>query len=341
MFRSIAVSTLGAALALVMVTAASAADPSTRPAPSTPTDAVSWIVYQSPRGLAVVRPDGTGSTRIFGDSGPPKAHHADLSPDGTRLVFEVDSEVSTDIWIAGVDGTDARVLVGCTLPTCAIVATPAWSPDGTSVAYWRGYTDGTLATGTDVEILDVATGAIRRVASTTGPDYVESVRWSPSGDRLVLAMARFTDSKLSTTEVVHKGLGIVDLDDPTHTIDIVPGLPTYATYPDWHPSTDLLVFQDAKGDPFLHEGTPPALYTTTLDGGTVTRLLPDRPASEPWVTSPSWESDGTGILVTLIHGKGSHTLATVSADGSAIGGLGGAFPVRGAHANQQRVLVAP
>ena len=148
-----------------------------------------------------------------------------------------------------------------------------------------------------------------------------------------------------TETVERKGLGVIDLADTTHAITAIPGLdvsgagpgPRYARYPDWHPTEDLIVFENVEHDPFLHDDVPPELYTVRVDGSGLTRLLPDRPATEPWMSLPSWTSDGTGILESLIHGRGDHSLAVVAADGSRIDDIGGDSPVLGAHPRQQRL----
>jgi Tol biopolymer transport system component len=53
---------------------------------------------------------------------------------------------------------------------------PAWRPDGTSIAFTR-FPPGT--TRPAIFLLDLATGALTRVTSGTGP------AWSPDGSRLV------------------------------------------------------------------------------------------------------------------------------------------------------------
>ena len=123
-----------------------------------------WIAYVSSRGVARVRPDGTGARRIASGSLPR------WSPDGRYLAFVRAGRSGRQVtWVVRFDGRGARAVgPGGSLP--------AWSPDGRRLAYVSRR--GVLVVGRD--------GRGRRlVAATDG--LAHGLSWSPDGRRLIYA----------------------------------------------------------------------------------------------------------------------------------------------------------
>ena len=137
-------------------------------------DTEAWIAYQtytperSAHAVHMVHPDGTGAFFALDMIPGGEQLHPDWSPDGRRLVLDVADATSTpDIWMADLTDWSARELVDCTAP-CLWVQEPAWSRDGSKVAYQRHTTSATGEVST-IEVLDLASGATS-VVYDTGTD---------------------------------------------------------------------------------------------------------------------------------------------------------------------------
>jgi hypothetical protein len=101
------------------------------------------------------------------------------SPDGSLLAYVGTGDEGTpQIFIAGIDGTGVRQMTHD--PTGAI--SPAWSPDGTMIAY--ATVAGTRDGFTGLFVLDVATGESRQV--TDGPGLTDvGLQFTPGGSSLL------------------------------------------------------------------------------------------------------------------------------------------------------------
>lgn len=100
----------------------------------------------------------------------PDAIGGRLSPDGGTIVYfkKKPSAVNPffgDLWVADVDGTDARRLAS------GDVFSARWSPDGTRIAYTEQ--------GRGAYVVDVTTGEISRVLADTDkfPEWVDDHTW--------------------------------------------------------------------------------------------------------------------------------------------------------------------
>jgi Tol biopolymer transport system component len=99
------------------------------------------------------------------------------SPDGRRIALSRDG----DLVVLTVDGRRGRRLTHDEL----IQFAPAWSPDGTHIAFLQRHPEVELGVGPqdDVAVVDVASGATRRLTSDTRTKTALS--WSPDGTQLV------------------------------------------------------------------------------------------------------------------------------------------------------------
>lgn len=272
------------------------------------------IVYQGPNGLTIVEADGSGARPALPARFGRDAGHADWSPDGSQVAFFFDDPDGTrDIYVADVDGSDSRRLVDCVAP-CRDADSPAWSPDGTRIAFTRIVVEDGIDLGATVELADPATGAVSVVASTTTQAEAGGPRWASDGKRLAVELLRWASPSAEETEVTGGAIGVIDLGADPIEVRPITDFGLHASYPDWHPTEDLIVFQAGEGDPFAPAGSPRDLYTVRPDGSALTKLTESTP-EQPWLALPAWRSDGTGILVTVIRGPGDHAFWTLDADG--------------------------
>jgi Tol biopolymer transport system component len=103
---------------------------------------------------------GSHTLLVGGGKGRGDAGNGSLSPDGSLLAYaftEGPDDFSPELWVANADGSDPRPLVeeGGLPIDCFSVPAGTWSPDGTRV---------TCSDGTDVFVIDVATGETTAVA---------------------------------------------------------------------------------------------------------------------------------------------------------------------------------
>jgi Tol biopolymer transport system component len=141
-------------------------------------------------GIFVANPDGTGATPLTDgvNEGWPS-----WSPDGTQIAFSssradptarecasgTQSSCATDIYLMNVDGSAIRRLTDDPAPEYA----PAWSPDGSKIAFVR-----TNGDTNQIDVMNPDGTGITRVASGTiaGLGGVEHpFSWSPDGSQIV------------------------------------------------------------------------------------------------------------------------------------------------------------
>ena len=314
-----------------------ATSPATVPSPTTAPsgDDVAWVVYQSSGdGLRLIHPVSGTSRRVL-PNGPAGALHPDWSPDGARLVFAVDDADGTrDLWTSDWDGSNAACLVDCRAP-CRDADSPAWSPDGTRIAFHRVDNVDGHNPGSTVQVVDIATGVITTLVSTTGAEYVVSPRWSPDGSSLVVQIDRYIDDGNDTEEITGSAIGVVDLDAETPAIRVIRELETFSTYPDWHPTDDLILFAAGARRPLDPADAPSNLFTIRPDGTGLTQLT-RQGADDDGIWMPAYRPDGSGILATLV-GRPDFalTLVSLAADGTGLADLDDVGPTSGGHSRQR------
>jgi len=119
-----------------------------------------------------------------------------LSPDGTRIAYG-DGE---SIVVAATDGSSQRVL-GSVAPSA--IGQVLWSPTGDRIAY--------QVVDSGAGIVDMATGATTSLGLPSGEGYVDVIRFSPEGDRILLWAFNAADRGSSLWSVQADGSGAREL----------------------------------------------------------------------------------------------------------------------------------
>jgi Tol biopolymer transport system component len=286
-----------------------------------------WIAFQWQRGqgdaIFLMRPDGTDTHPLLVAS-KPETFHPDWSPDGSQVAYEAAGSKADDIWLARADGSLPTVLVDRSTECaslCGDAAYPAWSPEGGSIAFIRFDFDGKQLHGCVLEVVDVATGVRRVVYEGPASTVLDYPRWSPDGRSLVFESTTFPDPSLPEGGATGSTIAIVDASKPGARASILTKPGMFATYPDWNPTGDLIVFSTYDLGEFQATDEPSNLYTIKPDGSEMSKVTSYGPGGQR-ATQPTWTPDGKRILFTLVGQDPSfdnpRRAAFIDADGSSL-----------------------
>jgi Tol biopolymer transport system component len=155
----------------------------------------------TPQGIFTVAPDGSGRRLLVADARQPV-----FSPDGSKLAYVAFHNWQLgDLLVADADGDNARPLAAQSGNVSW--GTPAWSPDGTRLAF----TQQTLLYGRTVRtdlIIEAADGGGKRVlTSLSAPAALSNPVWSPDG-RFV-AFVRYPSRAVVVARIDNGGLRVV------------------------------------------------------------------------------------------------------------------------------------
>jgi hypothetical protein len=253
--------------------------------------------------------DGSGVHRLTTGSEPA------FSPAGDMLAFTRDpNEQRSEIWVSAPDGSGARRLVGAGRGY-DYVASPSWSPDGTTIAFAHTTISEKRGLLSSIEVVG-RDGRGRRTVATVDPRGLESAldpAWTPDGRLL------YTRTRANRDGNYGFELRSVSADG----------------------SGDALFLRDAYGAAFSPDGTRIA-YSDTSTGngqtcgsdecypngelavaaadGSGRRILFKSEAEE---ATPSWSPDGVRIAFTSGRNVpeqeyGGAEVYTIAPDGSCL-----------------------
>jgi WD40 repeat protein len=231
------------------------------------------IAFDSPRGIEVVRADGTLRTVLLnGHSGD---YYYDTytpqdpawSPDGTRLAFALQyiSYYYANAWSIDVSSADGSIM---TEPVSDYLfkGGPAWSPDGKTIAFsWDG------AGGSAIYVVPAAGGSSTRLTDAITLDYKPA--WSPDGK---IALQSNRDGNAEIYVMNADGSGITRLTNH----------PGKDMEPAWSPDGSQLAFTSTRSG--FQE-----IWLMNADGSGLIALTPIGAWSD---AAAAWSPDGTQIV---------------------------------------------
>jgi TolB protein len=223
------------------------------------------------------------------------------SPAGKRLALDSnrtdhrpqDSRQINDVFVMNADGSDVRKLTD----SKGVSGDPAWSPDGSLIAF-------DADRGNAIYLVPADGGKLRRVTHPRPPWSDYKPRFSPDGGRLIFARARGTadhaPAALFTERLDGSGL---------HRLTpYVAG----ADDPDWSPDGKRIVFEAYPHGPYGD------IYVVDATGGKPVNLTRN-PVGKAGSADAVWAPDGSKILFLdnrVLNGLGRTGLATMKPDGS-------------------------
>jgi Tol biopolymer transport system component len=231
---------------------------------------------------------------------------SDWSPDGTKIVYDSETDGGYEIVIADADGSNPVSI--------AEGESPSWSPDGTRIAY--AGEDGSIwvvnADGSDPHAITAGAAAGGETVSFPS-GYDANPSWSPDGRSI--AYTRLVAERLvplpngqGQTSVTLEELRVWSEDADVALTDAW----AFLGEVDWSPDGSTLVF---TGVPTLiHKDATdgvawPRVLTIPSSGGEVTAITPER---DRWIGGATWSPDGQWIAFQDDY----QTIAMIRPDGS-------------------------
>ncbi len=190
----------------------------------------------------------------------------------TRIAYVVKQGKRFELQVSDADGYGAQTIVSSSQP----IISPAWSPDGTRLAYVSFETGKAV-----IYIQSLATGGRRVLANFKGSNSAPA--WSPDGTRLAIVLTRDGRSQLYLINA--DGTGLRRL---SHS-------PAIDTEPNWSPDGKWIAFTSDRGG-------SPQIYRMPATGGDAQRLT----FEGSYNVSPNFSPDGQSFAFVHRSGSGFH-----------------------------------
>jgi len=238
---------------------------------------------------------------------------ADWSPNGRKIAFErrvpcaaggprngLDNYCDL-VYTVRRDGTGLKPLVSCDfVERCHLVDTPAWSPDGSKLAFAYGLGDSRYVDSFNFDegiwVVNADGKGLRQVTQLSpGTSFDFGPQWSPDGKRLVFVRSELKQQADAVFTVNLDGTGLVQ---------VTPWDLNAGDGPDWSPDGKWLLFRGQPSDGSSN------VYKAHPDGSGLVNLT-KQAANGLHYLSSSFSPNGRMIVTARTPGEGPDGAADV------------------------------
>ena len=229
------------------------------------------IVYRAGDDIFTVNPDGSGATNLTEFEGL-GVNNISASPDGKRIAFTVDGTELDDagLYVINMDGSGAYDVLAGKHDDFIAVEAPAWSNDGTRIAFeaynYPGFSN-------ELYVVNANGSNVRKLTNCNCVSSAYPV-WSPVADEIA-----FVPCCSGTITIINASSGA--------TREVFTYENGFLDNLTWSPDGSQFAFDD------LIE-----VFRVNADGTGLVSLTATGPG---YYSNPSWSPDGTKIAVESNH----------------------------------------